>query len=70
MLGKEMIRSNLSAEHSCFASCQQVMKEGCQSTGGGICSVGGRRKSVPSAVALIETVRQKMGEVYNSWRLL
>lgn len=34
MLQEELIRSNLPGEGSCIVSCQQVMKQGCQLTGG------------------------------------
>lgn len=33
-LQEELIRSNLPGEGSCIVSCQQVMKQGCQLTGG------------------------------------
>lgn len=34
MLQEELIRSNLPGEGSCIVNCQQVMKQGCQLTGG------------------------------------
>lgn len=56
MLRKEMIRSNLLRDQVCILSCQQVMKQECQSTGESKSGQKERsRKFAPRrAIALIE----------------
>lgn len=57
MLRKEMIRSNLPRGQVCILSCQQVMKQECQSTGESkLGQEEESRKFAPKrAIALIET---------------
>jgi competence transcription factor ComK len=63
MLRKEMIRSNLLRDQGCVFSCQQLMKQECQSTGeskSGQKEGRRRKKSVPKkAIALIEAPDKK-----------
>lgn len=64
MLRKEIIRSNLLRDQVCILSCQQVMKQECQSTGESkLGQKEGRRKFAPEKeIALIEACDGISGE--------
>lgn len=59
MLQEELIRCNLPGEGSCIVSCQQVMKQGCQLTGGPKhFQWEGGGNQFQDAIALIEAVKR------------